>query len=83
MTNIAKKANVQFITCILTQIAIKQRLLEIVQEVQKKMDMGISIPHRLEMEFEQLSHELKRCMDLQSEAEIVLGFHKNMKFVLN
>lgn len=83
MKNVVKKATKQLITCILTQTAIKQRLLEIVQEVQEKMENGIPCPKRLEMEFDQLSHQLEKCVLKQFQAEIVLGMNKNMKFVLN
>jgi hypothetical protein len=47
------------------------------------MENGIMPSERLEMEFDQLSHELNRCVSQQLQAEISLGMNKSIKFVLN
>ena len=84
MTSVnAKKATKKLIESILAQTSLKTRLIEIAQEVHEKMENGIPAPHRLEMEFEQLSHELNRFLSRQAEAEHALGLHKNMKFIFN
>jgi hypothetical protein len=83
MTNSLKKATNQLITSIQTQIALKQRLIELAQEAHEKMENGIMPSERLEMEFDQLSHELNRCVSQQLQAEISLGMNKSIKFVLN
>lgn len=83
MTNVKKKATVNLINSITTQAALKQRLLEILEEVSRKMENGIPAPRRLEMEFEQLSGQMGIMLSKQAEAEIVLGFQKNINFILN
>ena len=83
MTAIIKKATKNMIQAILTQVSLSQRLIEIAQEVQNKMENGMPAPHRLEMEFAQLSHEMNKSISRQAEAEQALGLNKNFKFFLN
>jgi predicted nucleic acid-binding protein len=82
-TTTQQKAKKSLISAIMTEHGIEQRLLEIVQEVQKKMENGISAPFRLEKEFQILSKELSSELNKKAEAEVVLGMDKNLNFTMN
>lgn len=78
-----RKANVALVNSIITQQVIKQRMLEVIEEINLKMENGIPAPKRLEMEFEKLNNELIIQLKIQGEAEIVLGINLNLNAVLN
>ena len=81
----AKKRNAQvvLVNAINQQHCINQRLLEILEEIKDKIENGIFVPKRLEIEFEQLSQELSIEITNQAKAEISLGMHENLNFILN
>ena len=81
--SLIKEATAQLFISFLAQKEINKRLIEILEEVQDKLENGIPCPKRLEMEFEQLSHELNRCVSKQFHAEIIIGFYWGKKNVLN
>jgi hypothetical protein len=83
MTNLKKKATINLINSITNQEALKQRLLEIIEEVNRKMENGIPAPHRLELEFEQISVQMGVMLSKQAEAENILGFKKSTTFIFN
>ena len=58
-------------------------MLEVIEEINLKMENGIPAPKRLEMEFEKLNNELIIQLKIQGEAEIVLGINLNLNAVLN
>ena len=78
-----RKANFALIKAITSQHCIKQRLLEILEEIHDKMENGMPAPRRLEVEFEQLSQELSIQISQQGNAEMALGMHQNFNFILN
>mgnify|MGYP000915322618 CR=1 FL=1 len=78
-----RKANFSLINAIISQHSIKQRMLEISIEIISKMESGIPVPKRLQVEFEQLSQELSIEISNQGKAEMALGVHQNCNFILN
>ena len=83
MTTTKQRATKALVNAIVTEHGIKQRLLEIVQEISDKMDSGIPAPHRLEKEFDILRVELLVEVNKKAEAEVVLGIDKNFNYILN
>jgi len=78
-----QRARKSLVSAIMTEHGIKQRLLEILQEIQEKMENGIPAPYRLEKEFKILSEELLTEVCKKAEAEIALGFDKSKNYILN
>lgn len=83
MTTTKQRATKALVNAIVTEHGIKQRLLEIIQEINDKMENGIPASHRLEKEFDILRAELLVEVNKKAEAEVVLGIDKNFNYILN